>query len=265
MPELSFQGQKLSFSITGSGPALVFLHGFCEDSRIWEGFVARFKKTHQVICIDLPGFGQSDPVAGITIRDMASGVHAVLENLQIRQFVLTGHSMGGYVALAYAQAWPTGLLGLGMFHTHPYPDSEEKKEARMKSVAFVDRNGQAAYLGQLIPSLFAPSFSKKNQKIVKELIARASAYPAQGITDALRAMYQRPDRSEVLQEVKCPVLFIIGKEDEAIPSEMSKRQTALPATSFIHYLEGVGHMGMLEAEERTLEIFEAFFEGIEGD
>ncbi|MCB9282741.1 MAG: alpha/beta fold hydrolase [Lewinellaceae bacterium] len=253
----------MHFSTAGSGPALVFLHGFGEDSRIWEAFVALFEKTHQVICIDLPGFGQSDPVAGITIRDMASAVHAVLEKLQVGRFVLAGHSMGGYVALAYAQAWPTALRGLAMIHSHPYADSEEKKEGRMKSIEFVNRHGSARYAAQLIPSLFAPKFAEENPLIIKELIDRAGAYPAQGVTDALRAMYQRPDRSEVLQDIKCPVLFIIGKEDQAIPAELSKRQTALPATSSIHYLDGVGHMGMLEAQRETLEIVEHFLEGIE--
>ena len=258
MPELSFQGQKLSFFVAGTGPSLVFLHGFCEDSRIWDPFVTHFQKNHQVICIDLPGFGQSNPVSGITIRDMASAVHAVVEELQLSNFVLTGHSMGGYVALAYAQAWPATLRGLGLFHSHPYPDSEEKKEGRMKSIQFINRNGSALYIAQLIPTLFAPAFAKNNLELIDELIARACKYNPEGITHALRAMYQRPDRSQALQQAPFPVLFLIGTEDETIPAEWSKRQTALPSVSSIHYLDGVGHMGMFEATEKTIEIFEEF-------
>jgi len=270
MPQLSFQGQKLFFSTTGTGPALLFLHGFCEDSRMWDAFVAHFQKKYQVVRVDLPGFGQSEPLSGTTIREMAGAVRAVVKELKLPPFVLAGHSMGGYIALAYAQAWPADIRAMAMIHSHPYEDDAEKKENRLKSADFVMRHGSDRYVAQMIPGLFAPDFAEKNRSIIKQLIAQASLYPPEGIADALRAMYQRPDRSEVLRRASFPVLFLIGTEDQAIPAELSKQQTILPPSASIHYLEGVGHMGMFEASEETIEILEEFLrdlglEGIERD
>lgn len=258
MREMSFRRQKLAFSVQGEGPALFFIHGFGEDSRVWADFAKPFGSRYTVVCPDLPGFGQSPTLPGVGIDDMAEAVHAIAEHLGLSDITLIGHSMGGYVSLAYAEKWPEQVRALGLFHSHPYPDSEEKKEARLKSMDFVHRNGSAPYSAQLIPGLFAPAFAKANPDIVQRLINRAAAYDPEGIAQALDAMRLRPDRSEVLKNAPFPVLFLIGMEDQAIPAGLSKQQTALPPVASIHYLEGVGHMGMFEAEEEVRGILEGF-------
>jgi pimeloyl-ACP methyl ester carboxylesterase len=258
MPVLQHNNRQLHYTDNGSGPALVFIHGFCEDSGMWDGLAGHFKDRYRVICVDLPGFGRSDVANDITIKGMAEAVHAVVEALQPGPVALLGHSMGGYTALAYAEAWPEQVSALGLIHSHPFTDSEEKKEGRAKSMEFVERNGSEPYVKQLIPSLFAPAFSEKNKTLLQALTERAAQYPPEGICAALDAMRLRPDRSEVLRTAAFPVLFVIGTEDQAIPAELSKQQTALPPVASIHYLEGVGHMGMFEAEEEVLDILGAF-------
>jgi pimeloyl-ACP methyl ester carboxylesterase len=248
----------LSFSDRGAGSALVFLHGFCEDARIWDDFAAPFREKYRVIGIDLPGFGRSAAAPGISIAGMAEAVKGTLDEVSVSEMTLIGHSMGGYVALEYARRWPETLRALGLFHSHPYADSEEKKEARLKSADFVRRHGSLPFVAQLIPSLFAPDFARKNQGIVQELVQRAATYDPEGIATALEAMRNRSDLSAILQNAIFPVLFLIGAEDQAIPAELSKRQTTLPPVASIHYLPGVGHMGMLEAPEVTQGIFRNF-------
>jgi len=260
MPLLKFRDKDLFYSVSGAGPALVFVHGFGEDSRVWDEFTAPFKKDHQVVSLDLPGAGQSPAIPGITIEGMAEAVRAVVEELRISQLVLTGHSMGGYVCLAYAEKWPDSLRALCMFHSQPYADSEEKKIGRLKSREFVGMHGAAPYVSQLVPGLFAPAFARERPEVVQRLIGWASAYPAEGIIAALDAMRLRPDRSDVLRNAAWPVLFFIGLEDGAIPADASKKQTTLPPVASIHYLEGVGHMGMLEAREEVQGIFGRFLE-----
>ncbi|MBK6623020.1 MAG: alpha/beta hydrolase [Saprospirales bacterium] len=262
MPEITFQSQKIYYTVSGAGSALVFIHGFGVDSRFWDAFVSRFQKSHQVICIDMPGAGKSGAISGLTVEGMAQVVRAVVEELHLPGFVLTGHSMGGYVALAYAEKWPESVHALCMFHSQPYPDSEEKKAARLKSMDFVRTNGAAPLVSQLVPALFTPAFVRDNPSLIQQLIGWASAYPVEGVVNALDAMRQRPDRSEVLRNAKYPVLFLIGAEDGAIPAEASKQQTTLPSVSSIHYLEGVAHMGMLEATEKTQGIFSEFLNEI---
>jgi pimeloyl-ACP methyl ester carboxylesterase len=252
----------LSFSDRGAGSALVFLHGFCEDARIWDDFAAPFGEKYRIICIDLPGFGRSPAAPGISIAGMAEAVKGTLDELKISEMTLIGHSMGGYVALEYASRWPENLRALGLFHSQPYADSEEKKEARLKSADFVRRHGSLPFVAQLIPGLFAPAFARENPAIVQELVQRAAAYDPEGIAAALEAMRNRSDLSAILQNAIFPVLFLIGTEDQAIPAELSKRQTTLPPVASIHYLPGVGHMGMLEAREATQNILDAFLDEI---
>lgn len=259
MKHTKFNDHRIYYTSKGKGPAVVLLHGFCEDSRIWEDFrVDLIEEKYRVICIDLPGFGQSEVIPDITISGMADAVAAVLKSLKLEQVVLIGHSMGGYVSLAFAEQYPELLAGLGLFHSQARADSDEKKAARQKSVDFILRQGSALYVKQTIPGLFAPKFSSSNTFLIEKLTFRASRYEPEGIVAALHAMKNRPDRSVVLEQVQCPVLFIIGKLDTAIPEENSMAQTHLPQVADIHILEKVSHMGMFEATKQTQSIVRQF-------
>ncbi|MBX2875468.1 MAG: alpha/beta hydrolase [Saprospiraceae bacterium] len=252
MKKVTFQDTAIAYETVGKGPAVVLIHGFCEDSRVWEEFsLDLVEEKYKVIAIDLPGFGSSDVWPDVTIADMAGAVHAVLQDLKQDKVIMIGHSMGGYVGLAFAEKHPEMLIGLGMFHSQPYADSEEKKEGRQKGIGFIRRQGSALYVKQLIPALFAPDFVNSNAFLIEKLTFRASKYDAEGIIGGLQAMKNRPDRSQVLENIACPVLFIVGKKDNAIPAEKSMEQTHLPTISSIHILEKVGHMGMFEATKHT--------------
>lgn len=259
MKHITFQGQRVYYLSKGKGPAVVLLHGFCEDSRIWEDFKSDLlEEKYRVVAVDLPGFGQSGVIPDITIADMADSVAAVLDALKLDKVVLIGHSMGGYVSLAFAEKYPERLVGLGMFHSQAMADSEEKKAGRQKSMEFIRRLGSALFVKQTIPGLFAPNFINSNTFLIEKLTFRAAQYDPEGIVAALGAMKERPDRSEVLRRIECPVLFIIGKLDNAVPWENSMSQTHLPAQSDIHILEKVGHMGMFEATKQTQSIVRQF-------
>ena len=129
MKYITYQGQRIYYHSKGKGPAVVLLHGFCEDSRIWEDFKADLlEEKYRVVLIDLPGFGQSDVVQDISIAEMSEAVIAVLDALKLKEVILIGHSMGGYVSLALAENYAERLAGLGMFHSQALPDNEEKQQ-----------------------------------------------------------------------------------------------------------------------------------------
>ena len=258
MKSITFNKKKLSYKKKGKGLPLIFLHGFGEDSRVWDEFVEKFVEDYKVIRIDLPGFGQSDAGEDMTISKMANGVHAVLEKLEVKQCVLIGHSMGGYVSLAFAERHENMLLGLGMFHSQPFADTEEKKKGRQKGIDFIRKYGHSLYIKQLIPALFAKSFANDNQVLIERLTFQANQYESEGIIGGLEAMKNRPDRSEGLKKIKCPVLFIVGKEDQAIPEQNSLEQVHLPDVASIHILPKVGHMGMYEAKKKCTKIIKDF-------
>lgn len=257
MPKINFKERKINYSSRGKGTAIVFLHGFCEDSSVWDDFISVFK-SNKIIRIDLPGFGSSEPIENPSVELFADAVKSVLNHLEIRKCTLIGHSMGGYVSLAFAKKYASSLTGLGIFHSFPYADSEEKKNNRAKSIDFINKNSHYHYVKQLFPNLFPAAFLSSNNFLVNQMIHRASSFPQAGIIGGLELMMNRPDNSEVLREIKCPVLFIIGKDDEVVPFDKSMEQTALPDIAHIHVLDGVGHMGMFEATKETRKIIKQF-------
>lgn len=257
MQSIDYQNEKLAFLQKGKGLPIVFIHGFCEDSRMWEPFLPQFRH-FQSICIDLPGFGFSTLKKEYSIAEMAQCVNAVLEHLKIEKCILIGHSMGGYVSLEFAKQFPNKLQGLCLFHSHPFADSEEKKAGRLKGIDFIERNGHVLYVKHLIPKLFAYDYSKGYPFEVNKLIFNATKYQPDGIIAALKAMRNRADNSKVLEKINCPVSFIIGAKDLAVDYPTSLAQTHLPQLADINVLKDIGHMGMFEAPKRTAKMIKTF-------
>ena len=247
MKQVKSKGKTIAYSVEGKGFPIVFIHGFCADSHMWDEFKQDLlEEKFKVIAIDLPGFGQSSVVSDPSINIYAEATIKVIEKLKIDSCILIGHSMGGYTALAVAEMRPELLLGLGLFHSHPFEDSMEKKSARIKQVGFIKKYGHQLYVKQLVPKLFPKRHVLSSPFDIDKLVHRAARFPEEGITGALKAMAIRPDRSTILKNIKCPVLFIVGEEDTVIPEELSQKQLALPAVAKVHVLEGVGHMAMIE-------------------
>lgn len=131
---ITFQRKKIAYQLEGKGTPVVFVHGFCEDRTIWDEFKPEIVAAgYCVFTLDLPGFGESEILENTSVEVMADVVNAVLVEAQLSKIVLIGHSLGGYVALAFAKKYAEKLLGLGLFHSHPYPDSEEKKKVAAKA------------------------------------------------------------------------------------------------------------------------------------
>lgn len=261
MQFIDFEGNRVAYSLRGELQEgklpLVLLHGLCEDSSIWTDFIAEMPNI-TVLCIDFGGFGKSDTLPTPSVASMASSVKAVLDALNIKKCVLVGHSLGGYVAMAIAAAYPSVLAGLGMFHSHPFADTADKKLQRQKAIEFVKRNGHILYVKQLIPGLFADLFVTSNAFLMNSLIHKATQYKAEAIIGAHEAMINRPDLSSVMRNLACPALIIIGKQDKTVPYEVSFAQVALPPIADVHILPKVAHMGMFTAKEKTAKATQNF-------
>lgn len=255
----TFKSKKIHYNSYGKGFPVVLLHGFCEDSSMWNNFRDDLlEEKYKVITIDLPGFGHSEVIPAISIEDMAHVVHQIVEELQLESIILIGHSMGGYVALAYAENYGAQLKGLGMFHSHPYEDTDAVRQNRQKGIDFIQQFGHELYVKRLIPNYFSEKYIGANGFQIDKLILKASQNDAQGIIAAQQAMMKRPDKTEVLKKIACPVWFIVGKLDTTVEQEKSIGQTHLPSVADIHILEKVGHMGMFEAEKETQKLLRQF-------
>lgn len=176
--------------------------------------------------------------------------------------VMIGHSMGGYVTLAFAALYPELLLGIGLFHSTAYADNEEKKATRQKGIEFMLQHGAARFIQQTTPNMFAPAFREQNPGVVAEIIERYSNFPTESLVQYYKSMMARPDRTDILKKSTWPVLFIAGEHDTAIPKEHVMQQSYLPGLSYVHLLADAGHMGMQEEPQLANEYLLGFLSGI---
>jgi pimeloyl-ACP methyl ester carboxylesterase len=244
---------------------VVLIHGFAEDGFIWERQVQYLRRDHRLIIPDLPGSGNSPPLnpvnplnAETSMEELADAIKAILDAENIDQAVLVGHSMGGYISLAFAEKYEDRVAALGLFHSTAYPDSEEKKALRRKSVEFIRKNGSETFIRQSIPNLFAEGSKEKHPEWVEEVIERYCGFNPDSLIYYYNAMMQRPDRTATLQQFRRPVLFVIGEHDNTLPLTASLRQIHMPEISSIHILDQTGHMGMLEEADRSNRILDEF-------
>jgi pimeloyl-ACP methyl ester carboxylesterase len=242
----------------GRGEPLVLLHGFAEDGAVWDAVSQGLGADVRLLIPDLPGSGRSRLLAVTTIESLAAAVKAILDKEGIERCILVGHSMGGYIALAFAEAYPERLLAFGFFHSTAYADTEEKKAGRVRSIAFIREHGAAPFIRQSTPNLFAPETREDRPGLVEDMISRYCGFSADALAAYLEAMRRRPDRMPVLTRSGVPVLFIIGEKDQVVLPEQALSQVAVPALSDLHILPKAGHMGMLEEPAAGAAIIQSF-------
>ncbi len=252
MPTFKYQKKTINYTDVGTGKSIVLIHGFTESLKIWTGFATQLSKKYRVITLDLPGHGKSDCLAKVhSMELMAEVVFALLKRIRAGKCMMAGHSMGGYVTLAFAGKYPGMLRGLTLFHSHCFADTPFEQGNRDRTIAIVNQD-KFSYVAQFIPGLFPVEVHKKFSKLIERLIQRASRMEKEGVVAALEGMKIREDQSELLKNTKLPVLFILGQKDSKAPVSRLWEMIALPAVSETLILRECGHMGYIEAPEETL-------------
>lgn len=252
-----FHGKKIAYQQSGSGNNLVLLHGFMERKEIWNSFQAELSENYKVTLIDLPGHGESECVAEEHTMGLQSlAIKQVLDELNILECVMIGHSMGGYVTLHFAENYGSMLKGFGLFHSHALADSDEAKQNRLRAIEIVRKN-RTVFISNFIPDLFAPENRERLKDEINLLQEGVSEMSAEAIIASQLGMRSRDSKVDVLAGSKVPVLFIFGKQDSRTSLDKILPQTVLPTYSVIHILD-VGHMGYLEAYLETLEAVRSF-------
>lgn len=254
--ELLYQNKKIYYRIIGNGNPVILIHGFGEDRNIWRNQIEYLKSHFQLIIPDLPGSGQSETIDDMSMEGMAEVIHAIIHQENIESCPVIGHSMGGYIVLSLVEKYWNHVSAFGLFHSTTYPDSEEKKVIRRKGIEFIRQHGAFEFLKTTTPNLFSPQTKEEQPKLITEFIAGLNNFSAKALVSYYQAMMARPDRRAVLQKATVPVLFIMGKYDNAVPLQDSLKQCHLPEKSYIHILRKSGHMGMLEEKERCNGILE---------
>ena len=250
---------NLGYTDTGKGEVVVLIHGFCESRTLWKDFEEALSVKYRVICPDLPGFGESRlAVDSVSMEYFAQEIKIFLDDLNIEKCTIVGHSLGGYVALAFAEDSPEILNGIGLFHSTAYADTEEKKLNRNKTITFIKENGVDVFALAFVPPLFNTDSRNKYSEEIATITKVAKNTDPLAVIETSKAMRDRKDRSEMMSQLNVPVLYIIGKEDNAVPLEISMQQCYLPNDSVVHILEDCGHMGMVEKKKETIKAIDNF-------
>ena len=237
---------KMYYEDHGKGLPLVLLHGYPLDHTIWDTVVSRLQSQARVITPDLRGHGRSDaPQGPYTMHLMASDVAALLNQLEIQQVVLVGHSMGGYISLAFAQAYPDRLLGLGMVASQAAADTPERKAARYETARAVEKDGVGVVAGSM------PSRLTSQPALVARLHELILKMKPTGVIGDLHGIAERAELSEWISKMCLPAAVIAGDADALVPLARAQEMAAAMPNAVLTVIKGAGHMPMLEAPEEV--------------
>ncbi len=232
---------------SGNGPALVLLHAFPLDGRMWRRQLDTFGVDHRVIAPDAFGFGQSPlPASGWTMDSMAEAVAALLDGLRIREpVILGGLSMGGYIALAFAKRFPERLSGLILADTRADADSPVAKSTRDETIAFVEANSVATQFEKMLPNMFS-SAGSEGSRYARELAAEQCI---DGTVAALHALRDRADSVAALRSFDFPTLVLVGREDAITPKAVSEVMAKELKRAKLEVIPDAGHLSNLDAPD----------------
>ena len=244
---LNYKGINLYYTDQGRGSAIVLLHGFLENSSMWDDITPTLIKKNRVICIDLLGHGNTDCLGYVhSMELMADAVSAVLKHLKIRRSTFIGHSMGGYVALAFAEENPDALKGLCLMNSTASADTEEKKHNRNRAILAVKQNHKT-FIRMAIGNLFRPKNRKLFADKIKETTQKAQQTHLQGIIAALEGMKIRNDREALLHFTPFKKMMIAGKKDPVLNYDNLVEQTKNTEVHLVTLPDG--HMSHIENKD----------------
>lgn len=257
---LNYKNISVSYTDTGKGTAIVLLHGFLENQAMWDFFVGEYAKKYRVITIDLLGHGATGCLGYVhSMEDQADMVQAVLAELRIRKAIFMGHSMGGYVALAFAELYPDVVKGLVLQNSTALADSDERKANRDRAVVAVKQSA-TNFVRMSIANLFSEENREKFAPEIEQLKADAVKTPVQGIVAALEGMKVRKDREVLLHFTPYPIMLVLGQKDQSLVYAEHAPQAEGTAVKLITY--PYGHMAHIENRDALLKETLGFFKEV---
>lgn len=260
MNQILYKNTKISYSDTGKGIAIVLLHGFLENQTMWQDLVPELRQKHRVIAIDLLGHGESGCLGYVhSMEENAEAVRSVLSQLRIRKAIFVGHSMGGYVALAFAEMFPSIIKGLVLLNSTSKADSEERKANRDRAIKAVKKD----YIGFVrlsIANLFNPDNRERLADEIEKVKIEALKTPLQGIVASLEGMKIRKDRETLLRSATYPIMLILGIKDPVLNYDDGLKQIENTSVKLITFPDG--HMSSIENRDELKQILLGFFKGI---
>lgn len=262
MPYAEVNDTRLHIRQAGTGPVALFIHGFPLDSSMWIDQMADLSAIRRCIAPDLRGFGRSAPVTGapLTMEQHADDLAAILDLVSAEAADIIGLSMGGYVAMAFAERYPDRMRSLALIDTRAGADSAEAKAGRDAMAIRLLEEGRWVIAEALGSGLLGPGASIAARARIRSMV---EACPYETIVGALGGMRDRPDRTAVLPSVPVPAAVIVGEMDAVTPPEESMAMAEALPDAALTVIPGSGHIASIEASEAVNEALGALFSRVE--
>lgn len=227
---------------------ILLLHAFPFSSRMWRPQQQALEAAgHRVFAPDFPGFGSAEPVDDPSLERYAEHALQSLDDAGVKEAIVCGLSMGGYVAFRLFRMAPTRVLGLFLADTRSEADSDETRAGRMAQIDRLRSEGNGPWFADLLlPKLLSPAASTELVDQVRQMILEASA---EGVIGALQAMADRPDSTPLLPEIAIPTSTVVGEHDVLTPLVTMSTLTGNIFMAKLIMLGGAGHLSNLEQAE----------------
>jgi len=256
MPKLEYKNIIINYTIQGSGSTIVLLHGFLENISMWHEIIPHLVKKNRVICIDLLGHGSTGNLGYIhTMEEQAKMVKFVLNYLKLRKYIFIGHSMGGYISLAFAELFPKYIKKMCLMNSSAQPDDNEKIKNRDRAIRAV-KHSPKIFVKLAIPNLFSEANKTKFTVEIKQITQEALKISPQGIIAAMEGMKIRKSRTTLLKTSNFPILMIISKQDPALEYQCLIDQTKNTPVLIQEFPDG--HMSHVENKNELIETLVKF-------
>ncbi len=251
MANLIYKSIKINYTSQGTGNVVVLLHGFLENISMWQEIIPHIAKKHRVICIDLLGHGSTGNLGYIhTMKEQAKMVKFVLNHLKLRKYIFIGHSMGGYISLAFAELFPKNIKKLCLMNSSAQPDDNEKRKNRDRAIRAV-KHSPKTFVKLAIPNLFSEANKTKFTVEIKQITQEALKISPQGIIAAMEGMKIRKNRTILLKTSNFPILMIISKQDPALEYQCLIDQTKNTPVLIQEFPDG--HMSHVENKNELID------------
>ena len=260
MKTTHFKNTSISYTDQGKGTAIVLLHGFLENKKMWDAFIPEWSKKFRIITVDLLGHGETGCMGYVhSMENNADVVHEVLAELRLRKAILVGHSMGGYVALAFAELYPDVVKGLVLLNSTSRADSEERKTNRDRAIKALKQSFQN-FISLSISNLFSEENRERLSESIENVKKEALKTPLQGIVASLEGMKIRIDREVLLHLTPYPKLLVLGKKDPVLNFEETKEQIEDTQVQLLSFPDG--HMSHIENQKALQKELLQFFKSV---